>query len=115
MIAPPLSETGPVTRAMALTPEGLGMITKQQYGSALSLSVWIAMGFMNSGASAITAELAKRCQLLTAKAYPSKQVGNPAASATTGPAARAYFSKCVANKGNVDAPLPQPAQPVPPR
>jgi hypothetical protein len=64
----------------------------------------VAVGPMASGASAITAELAKTCQTLTAKAFPPRQEGNPASGSAKGTAQseRAYYNKCVANGGKVD-------------
>ncbi|MBR0715868.1 hypothetical protein JQ632_18140 [Bradyrhizobium liaoningense] len=55
-------------------------------------------------ASAITAEVARACDAAVAKAFPPRQIGNPAAGSTKGTAKdqRAYFSKCVANNGKVD-------------
>jgi len=55
-------------------------------------------------ASAITAEVARACDAAVAKAFPPKQVGNPAAGSAKGSAKeqRDYFSKCVANNGKVD-------------
>ena len=55
-------------------------------------------------ASAITAEVARTCDAAVAKAFPPKQVGNPAAGSSKGSAKeqRDYFSKCVANNGKVD-------------
>lgn len=55
-------------------------------------------------ASAITAEVARTCQEAVAKAFPPKQVGNPAAGSSKGSAKerRDYFSKCIANNGKVD-------------
>ena len=52
---------------------------------------------------AITAEVAKKCSALTAKAYPPRVVGNPAAGVQNGSYQdfRNYFNKCVANGGNV--------------
>ena len=55
-------------------------------------------------ASAITAEVARTCDGAVAKAFPPKQIGNPAAGSAKGTAKeqRDYFSKCVANNGTVD-------------
>lgn len=55
-------------------------------------------------ASAITAEVARTCDAAASKAFPPKQVGNPAAGSAKGSAKerRDYFSKCVANNGKVD-------------
>jgi hypothetical protein len=50
------------------------------------------------------AELARTCDALTAKAFPPKEPGNPAAGSTKGSGleAQSYFRKCVANGGRVD-------------
>lgn len=55
-------------------------------------------------ASAITAEVARACDAAAAKAFPPKQIGNPAAGSAKGTAKdrREYFQKCVANDGKVD-------------
>ncbi|QAU48772.1 hypothetical protein EAS56_26470 [Bradyrhizobium guangzhouense] len=55
-------------------------------------------------ASAVTAEVARTCNTAVAKAFPPKQVGNPAAGSAKGSAKeqRDYFNKCVANDGKVD-------------
>jgi hypothetical protein len=57
-----------------------------------------------AAASAITVEVARACDAAVAKAFPPKQVGNPAAGSVKGTAKdkREYFQKCVANNGKVD-------------
>jgi len=64
----------------------------------------IAVGSMATPASAITVEVAKACHVLTDKAFPPRQAGNPAAGSAKGSAQeqRAYFSKCVANEGKMN-------------
>jgi hypothetical protein len=64
----------------------------------------VASGSMATCASAVTAEVARKCEALTHKAYPPRVIGNPAAGSTkgTGAAAQAYFSNCVRNGGKVD-------------
>jgi hypothetical protein len=64
----------------------------------------VAVGPMATGASAITAEVAKKCEVLTAKAFPPRVMGNPAAGSAKGSAQdqRAYFNKCVDNNGQMD-------------
>ncbi len=54
-------------------------------------------------ASAITVEVAKKCQALTAKQFPPRVVGNPAAGSAKGSSQeqRAFYQKCVDNNGNV--------------
>jgi hypothetical protein len=66
------------------------------------LLLFVAVG-MNS-ASAITAELAKKCQTLTAAAFPPRVVGNPAAGSAKGSGkdVQAFFNKCIKNDGSVD-------------
>jgi hypothetical protein len=72
--------------------------------SVLCVLVCSTIGPMTGTASAITAEVAKKCNVLTAQAFPPRVPGNPAAGFATGTAkdARGYFSKCVANGGNPD-------------
>ena len=55
-------------------------------------------------APAITAEVARACDAAVAKAFPPRQVGNPAAGSAKGSGKdqREYFQKCVANNGKVD-------------
>ena len=52
---------------------------------------------------AITAELARKCQALTAKAFPPRERGNPAAGSAKGSGRdqQAYYGKCVENDGKV--------------
>lgn len=66
--------------------------------------LFVVAGSMTSGASAITVELAKKCEALTIKAFPARVVGNPAAGSAKGSGkdAQAYFNKCVRNDGKVD-------------
>ena len=47
-------------------------------------------------ASAVTAEVARTCDAAVAKAFPPRQVGNPAAGSAKGSSAdrRDYFNKC---------------------
>jgi hypothetical protein len=66
----------------------------------------IVVGLMTNSASAVTVEIAKKCNALTAEAFPPREVGNPAAGSAkgTGRAERAYYRKCVANRGKIVAP-----------
>jgi hypothetical protein len=70
-----------------------------------------------NGASAITVEVAKKCNVLLEKQFPPRQPGNPAAGSSKGSSQdqRDFFKKCVDNGGNVDnaaapSPSPSPAQ-----
>ena len=80
------------------------MFTNMKFGSVLVALVCIAIGCMTGSASAVTAQVAKKCQALTAKAFPPRVPGNPAAGSAkgTGQSERDYFNKCVTNGGNMD-------------
>jgi hypothetical protein len=71
--------------------------------------IWIGLGAMTVGASAETVEVARKCDALTAKAYPPRVIGNPATGSAygTGLSERDYYQKCVANGGNMGAPAPK--------
>jgi hypothetical protein len=75
-----------------------------QFKSAIFVPVCFAAWSMTNSASAITVEVAKKCDELTNKAFPPRQIGNPASGSAKGTAQaqRDYFNKCVANGGNVD-------------
>jgi hypothetical protein len=72
-------------------------------GIALVVLSGLAMPIMAPDAFAVTVEVAKKCNVLTAKAFPPREPGNPAAGFThgTGREASEYFKKCVENGGNV--------------
>jgi hypothetical protein len=80
------------------------MFADLKIASALVGLACLVAGPMTGGASAVTVEVAKKCDFLTAKAFPSREPTNPAAGIAKGTvkAAREYFSKCVANGGNMD-------------
>ena len=67
--------------------------------SVLVALVCVAVGCITGSASAVTAQLAKKCQALTAKAFPPRVPGNPAAGSAkgTGRSQQDYFNRCVAN------------------
>jgi len=86
-----------------LSQEGIRrMMIRPRLISAASLFVTVAL--MSSGVSAITVEVAKKCEALTDKAFPPRVIGNPAAGSAKGSGkdAQAYFNKCVKNGGKVD-------------
>jgi len=92
---------------------GHTMFAHVKFGTALLGLVCIAVGCMNGGALAVTdAEVAKKCAALTAKAFPPRVPGNPAAGLAKGTAQseRDYFNKCVANRGNMDDDAPKQAK-----
>jgi hypothetical protein len=88
------------------------MFANLKLASTLVALICIAAGSMTSSASAVTAEVAKKCAALTAKAYPPRVVGNPAAGSAkgTGQSERDYFNKCVANGGKMDDHAPREAE-----
>jgi hypothetical protein len=59
---------------------------------------------MTDSALAVSAEVAKKCSALTAKAFPPRVIGNPAAGSAKGAGRdeRDYYRKCVANEGKMD-------------
>jgi len=77
------------------------VFTNLKIGGALVALGCVAVA---PGASAISVEVAKKCNALTAKAFPPRVPGNPAAGRRngTGQTEREYFNKCVANGGNMD-------------
>jgi hypothetical protein len=93
---------------LATSQKGDMMLASLKSRSALAVLACIAVGTSATSASAITAEVAKRCEALTAKAYPPRVPGNPAAGSAkgSGPAERKYFSNCVAHGGISTEPEP---------
>ena len=85
------------------------MLTNLKIRGVLVVLACIAIGCMTGSASAVTAQLAKECQALTAKAFPPRLPGNPAAGSAkgTGQSQRDYFNKCVANGGKMDDDAPK--------
>ena len=71
--------------------------------TALAVLIWIGLGLMTIGASAETVEVARKCDALTAKAYPPLVPGNPAAGRAggNGHSVRKFFNRCVANGGHM--------------
>jgi hypothetical protein len=78
-----------------------------QFLCAVLLS--IALGVTaDTAAAAPSVELAKRCAVLTQKAFPPRVVGNPAAGSFggSGQSERAYFNECIKNGGVVKEETP---------
>ena len=80
------------------------MIDRLKFGCVLLALVGILLGSLPHRASAITADVARKCNALLVKEFPSREPGNPAAGSAKGSGRdqRAYFSKCVANGGKMD-------------
>ena len=86
------------------------MLTNLKIGVALVALICIGGA---PAASAVTAEIAKKCNALAAEAFPPRQAGNPAAGLAKGSAQdkRAYLQKCVASGGKMDTPSTTGAAP----
>lgn len=82
------------------------MFSKVKLTGACVALACIAAGAMTESASAAPTAVAKKCEALAAKAYPPRVPGNPAAGLAKGTPQeeRAYFNKCVANKGKMTPP-----------
>jgi hypothetical protein len=76
------------------------MMTKIRPATFTCASVLFVATTWNA-ASAITAEVARKCDALVAKTFPSREPGNPAAGSAKGSGRdeQGYFKKCVANGG----------------
>jgi len=79
---------------------------KLSFQGALVGLVWLVTAVAASGAPAVTVEVAKKCAALTAKSFPPRVIGNPAAGSArgAGPERRDYYRKCVANEGKTETP-----------
>jgi hypothetical protein len=81
------------------------MFAKTKFVFGFAGLICIAVASTTNNASAVTAEVARKCSALTGKAFPPRQIGNPAAGSAKGTGAdqRNYFRKCVANGGHIHA------------
>jgi hypothetical protein len=85
------------------------VLTKQEFALAFAGLICIALVSTPQSASAATAEVAKRCSALTAKVFPPRAVGNPAAGSAKGNglAEQAYFRRCLASGGRIGDDTPE--------
>jgi hypothetical protein len=99
----PNSERANYSRQLTTSQRGDMMLANLKRRGALAVLACMAVGTSANGASAVTAEIAKKCEALTAEAYPPAVPGNPAAGTAkgTGPAKRKYYASCVAHGGNM--------------
>jgi hypothetical protein len=69
-----------------------------------AVAVICAAYFTTGPSAAVTAEVARKCQALKQRAFPPREIGNPAAGSDkgTGAVQAAFFRKCVANGGEID-------------
>jgi hypothetical protein len=81
------------------------MLINLKFKAALVGLTFIAGAAMAETAFAVSVEIAKKCNALTAEAFPPRVVGNPAAGSAKGSGReeRAYYRKCVTNNGKMDA------------
>jgi hypothetical protein len=79
------------------------MLASTKFGNALIGTICLALLLTPQSAPAVTAEVAKKCSALTAKEFPPRVIGNPAAGSIRGTAAdeREYYRQCVENGGNM--------------
>jgi hypothetical protein len=82
------------------------MIANLKLSGLLVLLVVIILAPLTDNAAAISVHVAKKCNALTAKAFPPRVIGNPAAGSAKGSGAdqQAYFKKCVANGAKMPKP-----------
>jgi hypothetical protein len=87
------------------------MIATRKMSPLIGALICVTLGSTTS-ASALTAEVAKKCSALTAKAFPQSETGNPAARSGggTGLSQQSYFRKCVSNGANDDSTTPEGEQ-----
>lgn len=80
------------------------MLANLKFRGAFVALICIVVWSMANGASAVTVEVAKKCEALTAKAFPPREIGNPAAGSAKGSAQdkQNYYNKCLTNGGNMD-------------
>ncbi|WP_426434881.1 hypothetical protein [Bradyrhizobium genosp. P] len=80
------------------------MFASLKFKCALLVLACIALSLVPDSAAAVTAEVARKCQALTAAQFPPRLPGNPAAGSTKGSGREQheYFNKCVANGGKAD-------------
>jgi len=85
-----------------------------RYRTTLVVLIWLLLPItMMQSALAVTPDAAKKCQALSAKAFPPRIPGNPAAGLMngTGREASEYFRKCIENGGDAkESEKQQPSQ-----
>jgi hypothetical protein len=79
------------------------VFAKLKLASAIAGLICISVTSTTNNASAVTVEVAKKCSALTAKEFPPRVIGNPAAGSAKGTPQeqQAYFKRCVASGGNI--------------
>jgi hypothetical protein len=79
------------------------MFAKPKLMGVVVGSVFITVAPVTNNAEAVSVSIAKKCDALTAKAFPPRVIGNPAAGSAkgTGEDERAFYKRCVANGGKM--------------
>ena len=85
------------------------VVAKPRLALAFAGLICIALASTPQDASAVTAELAKRCSALTAKVFPPRVLGNPGAGSAKGSGLdeQAYFRRCLASGGKIGDDTPE--------
>lgn len=88
------------------------MFAKLKFGGALVALVCVALSSLVSSASAISVDVAKKCHALTAKEFPPRVPGNPAAGSAKGDgkAQLGYYNKCVDEESKKEENATKPAK-----
>ena len=92
----------------AAKAKGYAVMGKLKSRALFAALICVALGAMAGRASAVTVEVAKKCEALAAKAFPPREVGNPAAGSAQGSARdeQIYYAKCIANGGHTEGQAP---------
>ena len=82
------------------------MFAKPKLMGVVVALAFVTVALVTNGAGAVSVEVAKKCDALTAKAFPPRVIGNPAAGSAKGTGAdeRTYYERCVANDGKIPDP-----------
>lgn len=81
------------------------MLIDHKFKQLALVFLFAAIASQPISAQAITAEVAKKCNVLMAKQFPPRQPANPAAGSSKGSVKdqRDYFKKCVDKGGDMDS------------
>jgi hypothetical protein len=79
------------------------MFAKPKLMGVVVGALFITVAPVTNNAEAVSVSVAKKCDALTAKAFPPRVIGNPAAGSAkgTGEDQRAFYKRCVANGGKM--------------
>ena len=80
------------------------MVASRKTSAAFEALLCFILGSTTT-ALAVTADVAKKCSTLTAKAFPQSATGNPASrnGEVDGLSQRSYFQKCTSNESKEDS------------